>query len=589
MRKAPGLTLQAAIVQDNVPVEVCGGLFLGSIHSSFNIDTLKEKKITHVLNLAGNYATFPETFTYLSVSVRDKEYSNLLSCLPAALIFIDGAIGVGGVLVHCSGGRSRSPAVVIAYLMAKKKLSFEAAYASVRALRPVVSLNAGFEEQLKCLDQSNGDVFLANQLLLKSKMQCLARQLKSGEPLTCSSRKKQSHKSSSRSLRSTPMLSERSLLECDTKDMLCDKVPNGFCLSLPPTSLDEAQPVIPDFIPALRSMGTLFGCAECGARLFSAGSILKHGNHDTMEKQHTGSSEDPTFGLDNDGSCSSSPVAADPVQCAADAEASKKKPLLSKLRLRPHSPSILRSMTIASPAAKRANEKHNHNAKAKSGASSDCRPGLLDTVKVYRSTQQSKYEKENTNSRFTSGEDLAPVKAASTSHIVANQRATGKNAETLWRSIASLKAAKLNFKGAIDKRNTQLDSPSSSDSGSAEREQMDSTTSFYCEEFNLQTEEASSLEENARLWEQGVMRILRSTVKGCESAEDGVAREFAEVLKCDAKALVAVAASRGCSAWFIEPQTWFIEQVSATSSGVLCCPNETCGSAVGEWHWDGVR
>lgn len=100
MGKSPGLKLQASIVQDNVPVEVAPGLFVGSIHAAFNVDALKEKKISHILNLAGTHATFPDDFTYLSISIRDKDYSNLLSCLPITTVFIQAGIRAGGVLVH---------------------------------------------------------------------------------------------------------------------------------------------------------------------------------------------------------------------------------------------------------------------------------------------------------------------------------------------------------------------------------------------------------------------------------------------------------------------------------------------------------
>eukprot|EP00644_Phytophthora_capsici_P001909 jgi/Phyca11/107774/e_gw1.14.105.1 len=152
MRKAPGLRLQTSIVQDNIPVEVTAGLFVGSIHAAFNAETLKANKISHVLNLAGSYATFPEDFTYLSLSIRDKEYASLLSCLPIAAMFIDAGLKSGGVLVHCAGGRSRSPAVVMAFLMMKQQMSYADASAQVKALRPVVSLNVGFDAQLKCLE-----------------------------------------------------------------------------------------------------------------------------------------------------------------------------------------------------------------------------------------------------------------------------------------------------------------------------------------------------------------------------------------------------------------------------------------------------
>lgn len=101
MVKSPGLTLQASIVQDNVPIEIAPRIFVGSIYASFNADELEQRKISHVLNLTGNYATFPDNFVYLSISIRDKEESNLLSILPVSFIFLDIALKQGtGVLIH---------------------------------------------------------------------------------------------------------------------------------------------------------------------------------------------------------------------------------------------------------------------------------------------------------------------------------------------------------------------------------------------------------------------------------------------------------------------------------------------------------
>ncbi|KAF1778810.1 Protein-tyrosine phosphatase-like [Phytophthora cactorum] len=157
MRKAPGLRLQTSIVQDNVPVQVFPGLFVGSIHAAFNVETLKSSKISHVLNLAGSYATFPEDFTYLSLSIRDKDLHRR-------------GLKTGGVLIHCAGGRSRSPAVAMAFLMMKQQMSFSDVSAHVKTLRPVVSLNTGFEAQLKCLETAHGNVFVANQHLLKARL-----------------------------------------------------------------------------------------------------------------------------------------------------------------------------------------------------------------------------------------------------------------------------------------------------------------------------------------------------------------------------------------------------------------------------------
>ena len=65
--------------------------------------------ITHILNSSSLPPTFPNKFTYLTLSIRDRDTEDLLSCIPMSNIFIEAGIDSGGVLVHCAGGRSRSP------------------------------------------------------------------------------------------------------------------------------------------------------------------------------------------------------------------------------------------------------------------------------------------------------------------------------------------------------------------------------------------------------------------------------------------------------------------------------------------------
>lgn len=60
------------VIQDDVPVEVVPGLFIGSVHCAFNDESLLDAGITHVVNLAGIASTFPSLFVYLNVALRDK-------------------------------------------------------------------------------------------------------------------------------------------------------------------------------------------------------------------------------------------------------------------------------------------------------------------------------------------------------------------------------------------------------------------------------------------------------------------------------------------------------------------------------------
>lgn len=154
-------------------MEVAPKIFIGSIHSAFNLDALLNNGITHILNASRLPITFPKQFTYLSVDIRDKGESNILSCIPTANIFIESGVDNGGVLVHCFGGKSRSAAFIAAYLMSTRDWSFEAAYAAIKSVRSVIDVNAGFECQLKAYALAGHDVYIAQQILLRSRIRSL--------------------------------------------------------------------------------------------------------------------------------------------------------------------------------------------------------------------------------------------------------------------------------------------------------------------------------------------------------------------------------------------------------------------------------
>ncbi|ETW04634.1 hypothetical protein H310_03825 [Aphanomyces invadans] len=254
--KPPCLALQPSLVQDNLPCEVIPKLWVGSVHAAFNFEAIKERKITHVLNVSGTIATYPHEFTYLTVDLRDKDYTNLLSCIPIATVFLESGMQQGGILVHCAGGRSRSPAIVIAYLMSALGHSFDDAISKVRIARPVVQLNSGFEDQLRCFEKAKRDVYAAHQLLLQTKI--VRARLRRSQLLDVDyipTPKSSTHASKKAS--------------SDVR-MLLGTLPRGFYLSRPSSPKDQ------QFIPPLRTMGTQYGCAACGTLLYCAANVLRH-------------------------------------------------------------------------------------------------------------------------------------------------------------------------------------------------------------------------------------------------------------------------------------------------------------------------
>jgi hypothetical protein len=162
--------LDAGLIQDNVPSLVYPGLYIGSVHCAFNLETLMQLGITHILNISGWPSTFPKNFVYFTVSVRDKEQASVLCCIPATNIFIEAGLTKGKVLVHCHGGRSRSAALVVAFLMSTKRISYDEAYMQLRSVRPVVSINRGFEEQLRAYGMMNFNIYQAAQYILRSRI-----------------------------------------------------------------------------------------------------------------------------------------------------------------------------------------------------------------------------------------------------------------------------------------------------------------------------------------------------------------------------------------------------------------------------------
>lgn len=88
--------------------------------------------------------------TILSAPVADKPDAPLEYHLACVLESMANAIKHGKVLVHCREGRSRSVAIVVAFMMWKHKLTFAEAYSIVKAKRPIV--NTKFTQLLELFE-----------------------------------------------------------------------------------------------------------------------------------------------------------------------------------------------------------------------------------------------------------------------------------------------------------------------------------------------------------------------------------------------------------------------------------------------------
>jgi len=131
-----------------------GQLFISSFVVAGDLEKLKAQQITHIVNTAGDIceSRFPEHFQYLTYYLKDTNNEEISLLFYKTLSWIQSAIDSGGrVLVHCREGVSRSATMIIAYLMWRFSLSFDAAHEKIRSVRPICNPNTGFTCQLLLL------------------------------------------------------------------------------------------------------------------------------------------------------------------------------------------------------------------------------------------------------------------------------------------------------------------------------------------------------------------------------------------------------------------------------------------------------
>lgn len=134
---------------DREPCKVIDGLYVGGIGTARNIKSLRKAGVRYVLNASPVVPRFhPEELQYKVVQVFDDPEENIAQFFEECNEYIDEGRRAGGLLVHCYAGQSRSVALIMAYLMAKERMSFASAWAAIRAARPCAKPNSGFMGQL---------------------------------------------------------------------------------------------------------------------------------------------------------------------------------------------------------------------------------------------------------------------------------------------------------------------------------------------------------------------------------------------------------------------------------------------------------
>lgn len=145
------------------------GIWIGG-HTALNSSTLMQSGIHNVVNAAMELMDGAGIVDWgdlnrhgiavQHVPLDDTPAQRLVPpspALQAAMQFIHECVSSNApVLVNCAMGVSRSPSVVIAYLMTYQSMSFDEAYRIVSSGRPAANPNPGFVSQLRQLGGGQG-------------------------------------------------------------------------------------------------------------------------------------------------------------------------------------------------------------------------------------------------------------------------------------------------------------------------------------------------------------------------------------------------------------------------------------------------
>ncbi|XP_026062177.1 dual specificity protein phosphatase 14 [Carassius auratus] len=123
-------------------------LFLSGADAPLNQALMTRKGITLIVNVTLSHTCpiYPGV-ECIRVAVSDLPNARLGDHFDHVAARIHGNRS-GGTLVHCAAGMSRSPALIMAYLMKYKGVTLRQAHNCVKDSRPFICLNTGFWTQL---------------------------------------------------------------------------------------------------------------------------------------------------------------------------------------------------------------------------------------------------------------------------------------------------------------------------------------------------------------------------------------------------------------------------------------------------------
>lgn len=133
-----------------------GEIYLGNASAAKNLPLLNTNSITHVLICCSEIGpSFADKLTYKKLNIQETFDFNISSFFNEAYDFIESCLNSGGaIFIHCVQGQSRSPTILISYLMRKFRMNLSKALMMVKRNHPQTEPNLGFIEQLQAYEKS---------------------------------------------------------------------------------------------------------------------------------------------------------------------------------------------------------------------------------------------------------------------------------------------------------------------------------------------------------------------------------------------------------------------------------------------------
>lgn len=124
-------------------------LYFGSQDVACDASILNTLKITDILSVGIKVPTY-KNFKYKFIEAYDLPSFNMTNIFDECFKYFENIrLMDRRVFVHCNAGISRSPTIIIAYVMRYFKIGFEDSFKLVKEKRMTINPNAGFISQLK--------------------------------------------------------------------------------------------------------------------------------------------------------------------------------------------------------------------------------------------------------------------------------------------------------------------------------------------------------------------------------------------------------------------------------------------------------